>query len=635
MVTLSSLPVAPLVGAAKDGDTSYSNSMQRRVDADDLAPYPGCKQHDDIEFILVEGNANLIAVEDNIRKMLGRVGINVVTRNLTKEEFNAAEQSGDFHLSFSETWGSPYDPHTYASGWMAKDEGHDQALSGLGEDKDRLYEDIRNVLQEEDHLQRTIQWESILNQVHKSAVMLPLWGKRIPTVLNKKRLSGYEAGNQQFDYPVHRLQVLNGPTTVTIAPGGQTGRFSSVGRLDPHTYRPNEFFSNNWVYEGLVQYGSFGQVLPALAESWTIDDSGQKYTFQLRDNVQFHDGTAWDCAAAKLNFDHVLAEPLRSSSFHGWYGLIEQIDSWRCDSDMELVIETKNKYYPFLQELAFIRPIRMLSPASFAGDADPLTSNSCHVGWGIVESETGGPNVTCAGITNISGTGPFMFSSRSSVNIEGEEVDDQVIFTRNTNYWDGTPSIETLIIQRYETSKEVKNALLNGTLDVVWGSGVLDAQDLVELEQDFNSDLSVFHTGILQHVIMLLNSGKPPLDDIEIRKTIIHAIDKKTLVDNELGVSGVSFLKPVDGVFPKDAPYCDVDLTPRWDYDPEKAQFLNCPSVTSQSVSDNDSLALALGLGFGIACFVLIMIAGTYYNRSKKYKEELDQLQLQKEAVSA
>ena len=30
----------------------------------------------------------------------------------------------------------------------------------------------------------------------------------------------------------------------------------------------------------------------------------------------------------------------------------------------------------------------MLSPAAFANDADPLTSNSCHVGWGTIESTT-------------------------------------------------------------------------------------------------------------------------------------------------------------------------------------------------------------------------------------------------------
>lgn len=64
--------------------------------------------------------------------------------------------------------------------------------------------------------------------------MLPLWGARIPTILNK-RLTSWRAGYQQFDYPVHALKVISGSKNVTIAPGAQTGLFQTVGRMDPHT----------------------------------------------------------------------------------------------------------------------------------------------------------------------------------------------------------------------------------------------------------------------------------------------------------------------------------------------------------------------------------------------------------------
>lgn len=81
--------------------------------------------------------------------------------------------------------------------------------------------------------------------------------------------------------------------------------------------RLNECFvlkNKRRIYEGLVSYGTEGQVLPALATSWTIDDmeQGQKYTFTLAEGVIFHDGSDWDCSVAKLNFDHVLAGDLRT-----------------------------------------------------------------------------------------------------------------------------------------------------------------------------------------------------------------------------------------------------------------------------------------------------------------------------------
>lgn len=579
----------------------------------DEAANTNCMAHN-IDFIMIDGDANLLAVEDDIRAQLAVVGINVTTRQLSKEDFNAAHQSGDFHLSFTETWGAPYDPHAYASGWIAQDEGHYQALSNLEApvSRDLLFQSIEDVLAEEDVRSRESQWKEIHNTVHQQAVMLPLWGKRIPTVLNN-RLVGYEAGLQQFEYPVHRLQVISGSTTATIAPGAQTGRFVTVGRLDPHSYRPNEFFANHCPQ---------GQVLPALASTWSIDASGQTYTFTLRPNVTFHDGQEWNCAAAKLNLDHVPAEPLRDPGWHGWYGLPKFIQDWSCANDMELVVNLNAPYYPFLQELSFIRPLRFLSPAAFAG-TDPVTANSCPTGWGDIQGET--VTIACAGTTAVAGTGPFIFDSRvPGVDADGAEIDEQATFLGNADYWGGAPSIERLEVVHYKSSEDVKAAMLDGSLDMVWGSGVLQAKDLVDLE-DAEPDLSVFHTGDVQNVLLLLNSGKAPLDSIELRKTVIHAIDKVAIIDAELG--GVS--RPVENVFPLEAPYCDVDLTPRWDYDLEKALFLNCPSQRIGRV------ASIIGIGLVAGCAILLMALFCTLQRNKQMEMELQELQKNSRATSA
>jgi hypothetical protein len=46
------------------------------------------------------------------------------------------------------------------------------------------------------------------------------------------------------------IRAAEDASTLTIAPAGQTGLFANLGPLNPHAYRPNEFFSSNWVYEG-------------------------------------------------------------------------------------------------------------------------------------------------------------------------------------------------------------------------------------------------------------------------------------------------------------------------------------------------------------------------------------------------
>lgn len=341
---------------------------------------------------------------------LAKVGITVNTRLLAKEAFNKAMVAGDFNMAFSESWGAPYDPQAFAASWATKDEAYYAALKGLPVPFTQavLQAKVKTALVQETEAARETAWTEILTAMHEQATELPFSGKRIPAIINK-RLNSYIPGHQQFDYPAHNLRVVSGSRTVTVAPGAQTGLFSAdtgVGRLDPHTYRPNEFFANNWVYDGLVEYGPGGAVLPSLAASWTVADTaapgkGQTYTFNLRQGVTFHDGAAWNCSVAKLNFDHVLAPPLITGDWHGWYGLPGQISSWSCASDFVLTIITKEKYYPLVQELSFIRPLRMASPNMFVGGltSNPLTQNSCAKGWGNVTDS--GVTVQCAGMVGM------------------------------------------------------------------------------------------------------------------------------------------------------------------------------------------------------------------------------------------
>src|SRR5690606_4028682 len=61
------------------------------------------------------------------------------------------------------------------------------------------------------------------------------------------------------------------------------------------------------VFEGLTRIGPSGEVLPALAERWDISEDGKVYTFHLRQNVKFHDGTTFDAEDAKFSLDRARA----------------------------------------------------------------------------------------------------------------------------------------------------------------------------------------------------------------------------------------------------------------------------------------------------------------------------------------
>uniref|UniRef100_A0A7S1G047 Solute-binding protein family 5 domain-containing protein n=1 Tax=Corethron hystrix TaxID=216773 RepID=A0A7S1G047_9STRA len=308
---------------------------------------------------------------------------------------------------------------------------------------------------------------------------------------------------------------------------------------------------------------------------------------------------------------------------HGWYGIPLVTEDWSCNGDFEFVIRTNTKHGPYLQELTFIRPIRMISPNAFVGDSK--TANSCQLAWGTFDDKEFNEEVVCAGIAGIYGTGPFSYESRETISTEDGEYDKEVVFVANGNYWGGAPAIQRLVVQYYETSAEVKTALLNGSLDLVWGSGVLSDADIYEIENDnaLQKDVQVFHSGDLQNVILILNSGQAPFDDIEVRKTVIHSINKVAFVQKELkGLQQV-----VDNIFPLEAPFCNVDLTPRWDYDFQKAVLLSLQKCGMEeavaSSQTNNNLAMGLGWGLGIGLLVMISLATFFYKRTRKLEVEL------------
>ena len=113
------------------------------------------------------------------------------------------------------------------------------------------------------------------------------------------------------------------------------------------------------------------------------------------------------------------------------------------------MLNTNTPYYPLLQELSYIRPMRMLSPNAFVGGAasDPYTQNSCPTGWDADLS-----TITCAGTTAIAGTGPWKFESRtaSADSTDDDVQDDLVVFAANADYWGGAPDIEELRVVRYD-----------------------------------------------------------------------------------------------------------------------------------------------------------------------------------------
>jgi len=201
-----------------------------------------------------------------------------------------------------------------------------------------------------------------------------------------------------------------------------------------------------------------------------------------------------------------------------------------------------------------------------------VSENSCPLKWG---SPSGGNNITCVGIKSPIGTGPWKVKETITRTDDSIEA---LIFDKNSEWWGVHGDVETIRVKQYATADEVKAALLDGSLDMVVGGGVLTPNQVEEFRTQQQNTFETRFGPPLMNSIIVLNAAKSPTNDVAVRRTIIHAIDKASIIDKEMAGNELV----ADSLFPKDAPYCNVDLTPRWDYDFEKAVLMNCPSTGTQ-----------------------------------------------------
>lgn len=274
------------------------------------------------------------------------------------------------------------------------------------------------------------------------------------------------------------------PQTLTIA------RVGDVGTMNPHLY-DSDMGAQTLVYEPLVNLDKKGEIVPWLALSWEIENEGRSIVFQLREDVKFSDGKAFNAEVVKQNFDAVLSNATR----HNWLPLIDNLESVEAAGPFTVVLHMKEAYPFSLLELTMVRPIRFLSPGGFGSD-------------GIAFEKP-------------LGTGPYVLA---------EYVEDErAVFVRNENYWGEKPNLEKIIIRPVPDSNVRLNALMAGEVDLIVGSGLkaVSYLDLKNLEGNPNLG-SLIETGDIAQ-FLLLNPSAPFLDDKAVREAICLSIDAKDI----------------------------------------------------------------------------------------------------------
>ena len=246
------------------------------------------------------------------------------------------------------------------------------------------------------------------------------------------------------------------------------------------------------VYEPLFDVDVKGNIVPFLAESYTVSDDVKTWRIRLRPGIRFHDGTPLDSAAVVANFERTRnpANRCRCLWLMGDFKDVRAIDPLT----VEITLTAPNSALPSTLADA---PGIMVSPTAFK--ADP------------------------AGIgTKPVGTGPFRFVEwvRNS----------RIAFERNPDYWQkGKPALDRLVFRGYQNTETREAAFVSGQTDVI-------LQPTMHFISTMKSDK--------RHVVLspagfgtegvYLNAKKAPLDDLRIRRAIAHAMDRE-LINRTLG----------------------------------------------------------------------------------------------------
>jgi len=319
------------------------------------------------------------------------------------------------------------------------------------------------------------------------------------------------------------------------------------------------------IFETLVSLKPGTTELEAgLAESWEIAEDGLSYTFALRDGVTFHDGEPFNAEAVCTNFDRwynftgSFQNPSASYYWQTVFGGFAETDP-KSGAPEDSLYESCEATDESTVVLNLTKPsssvLGALSLSSFA-IASPKALEEFGADEGTVDEEGIFKPTGTFGTEHPIGTGPFKFESWTR--------GDRLVLVRNDDYWGEKAKIDSVIFRPIPDNAARLQALQTGEIQ---GYDLVEPQDIPTIEGDEN--LQILDRPAFNVAYVGINQAIPPMDKLEVRQAVAHALNRQEVVDSFYGGRGEvakEFMPPeVIG-------YAD-DVT-EYEFDPAKAKQL-------------------------------------------------------------
>jgi peptide/nickel transport system substrate-binding protein len=245
------------------------------------------------------------------------------------------------------------------------------------------------------------------------------------------------------------------------------------------------------VYEPLLWYnppGSEHQFSPALATRWGVSDDGKTWTFKLREGVRFHDGTPFNAAAAKASIERTIA--MKKGAYYIW----DPVESIEAPDDTTLIIKTKVP-----------APIDLIASSQYG--AYMFSPKAAEKGTEWFNQG------------HAAGTGPY----RVRQWVKGQ----QVVLEKFDDYWGGwhEGQFDRVILKVVLENATQVQMLKSGEADFI---SLVPADAVATLSKDPHIRVELLPSW--KNSQFLINTRKPPTDNLKFRQALTHLWDYETVV---------------------------------------------------------------------------------------------------------
>lgn len=252
------------------------------------------------------------------------------------------------------------------------------------------------------------------------------------------------------------------------------------------------------IYQSLLTYDAQLKPQPSLAKSWKTSSDGLTYTFELQRGVKWHDGKPFTAADVVFSVDKFLRE------VHPRARLVitKYIDSVTALNDNTVEFKLKEAFSPFM--------------SLFVVDNMPMVPKHIYDG---TDYRTNPANQTPIG------TGPFKFKEWKK--------GSHIVLSRNPDYWKkGQPYLDEIVFRVIPDAASRAVAFEKGDVQLLRG-GDVDNVDVKRLRALPNIEMTTKGWEMYAPLaFMSMNQRKPPFDNVKVRQAVMHAINRKFIVDN-------------------------------------------------------------------------------------------------------